>query len=147
MLIIAYSAQHVFGLEPCVLCLYQRVPYVATAMLATLGVGLAGEGRISGVVVGLCGVVFLTGAWLAFYHVGVEQHWWGSIAACGGGTSTELTLEQLKAGLATKPPKPCDQVDWTLFGVSLAGYNALASLGLALFSLAGARTLLRRRTP
>jgi disulfide bond formation protein DsbB len=116
-------------------------------VLAALGVGLAGRGRFSGLIAGLCGVVFLTGAGLALYHVGVEQHWWGSIAACGGGASTDMTLEQMRAALAAKPPKPCDQVDWTLFGVSMAGYNVLASLGLAAFSLAGARTLLRSKTP
>ena len=143
----AYTAQYLFGLEPCVLCLYQRVPYVATAVLAALGMGLAGEGRIPSTIVGLCGIVFLTGAGLAIYHVGVEQHWWGSIAACGGGAPAEMTLEQLTAALAAPPPKPCDQVDWTLFGLSMAGYNALASLGLAVFSLAGARTLLGPRTP
>ena len=148
MLAAAFTAQYLFGLEPCVLCLYQRVHYGATAVLAVVGVSLAGEGRMPGMIVGLCGVVFLTGAGLALYHVGVEQHWWGSIAACGGGgVRGDITLEQLRAGLAAKPPKPCDQVDWTFFGVSLAGFNALASLGLAVFSLAAARTLIRRGRP
>ena len=148
VLIGAFAAQHLFGLEPCVLCIYQRVPYVIAAMLATVGVGLGGEGRAGAAIAGLCAVVFLTGAWLALYHVGVEQHWWGSIAACGGGQPGAMTLEQLKAGLAAgSPAKPCDQVDWTLFGVSLAGYNALVSLGLAVFSLLGARALLRGKSP
>ncbi|HJO97373.1 MAG: disulfide bond formation protein B [Rhodospirillales bacterium] len=149
VLISALAAQHLFGLEPCALCIYQRVPYVITAMVATVGVGLGGEGRAGGVVVGLCAVVFLTSAWLALYHVGVEQHWWSSIAACGtSGAPGDMTLEQLRTGLAAgKPPKPCDQVDWTLFGVSLAGFNALVSLGLAVFSLAGARAILRGKSP
>ena len=146
-LVAAFTVQYLFGLEPCVLCLYQRVPYGATAGLAIVGAVLAGEGRMSGVIVGLCGVVFLAGAGLAFYHVGVEQHWWGSIAACGGAAPGDMTMEQLRAGLAAQPPKPCDQVDWTLFGVSLAGYNVLSSLSLAVFSLAGARILIGRRTP
>jgi disulfide bond formation protein DsbB len=143
----AFTAQYLFGIEPCVLCLYQRVPYGATAVLAVGGVSFAGEGRMAGMIVGLCGVVFLTGAGLAFYHVGVEQHWWGSIAACGGGAPGDMTVEQLRAGLAAQPPKPCDQVDWTLFGVSLAGYNVLSSLSLAAFSLAGARILIGRGAP
>ncbi len=143
----AFTAQYLFGLEPCVLCLYQRVPYGATAVLAVGGVSFAGEGRMAGMIVGLCGVVFLTGAGLAFYHVGVEQHWWGSIAACGGAAPGDMTVEQLRAGLAAQPPKPCDQVDWTLFGVSLAGYNVLLSLALAAFSLAGARILIGRGAP
>ena len=148
MLAAAFAAQYLFGLEPCVLCHYQRVPYGATTVLAIVGVSLAGEGRMPGIIIGLCGVIFLTGACLAFYHVGVEQNWWGSIAACGGGEArADITLEQLQAGLAAKPPKPCDQVDWTVFGVSLAGFNALASLGLAVFSLTASRTLIRRGRP
>ena len=149
VLVSVFTAQHLFGLEPCVLCIYQRVPYVITAMLATVGVGLGGEGRAGAFIVGLCAVVFLTGAWLAVYHVGVEQHWWGSIAACGaGGAPGDMTLEQLRAGLAAgKPPKPCDQMDWTLFGVSMAGYNVLVSLALAVFSFVGARALLRGKSP
>ena len=50
--------------------------------------------------------------------------------------------ETLRAQLAARPPKPCDQVDWTLFGISFAGYNLMASLALAVFSLAGARRLM-----
>ena len=63
---------------------------------------------------------------MAFYHVGVEQHWWGSFAACGGELATDLTLEDLKAQLGggNIPRKPCDRIDWELFGLSLAGYNA-----------------------
>ena len=144
----AFTAQYLFGLEPCVLCLYQRGPYGAAAVLAIVGIGLAGEGRMSGVIVGLCGFVFLTGAGLASYHVGVEQHWWDSVAACGGGGMPgDMTVAQLRAGLAAQPPKPCDQVDWTLFGVSLAGFNVLSSLSLAVFSFAAARTLIRRGLP
>ena len=96
-------------------------------------------------IVGLCAAVFLAGAALAFYHVGVQQHWWGSFAACGAQLATNLTLEDLKAEPSGGAPavKPCDRVDWTLFGLSLAGYNAIFSLVLGVACVAGVR-LLRR---
>jgi len=136
----AYAAQYVFGLEPCVLCLYQRLPYVVTAMLGAAAI-LPTEGGARTSVVALSALVFAGGAALAFYHVGVEEHWWSSIAGCGGEPVTNMTLEDLQAGLMEKPPKPCDQVDWRLFGLSLAGYNVVFSLFLAGTSLAGARIL------
>lgn len=137
----AYAAQHLFGLEPCVLCLYQRLPYVVTAILGAAALILPTEGGARTSVVALAALVFAGGAALAFYHVGVEEHWWASIAGCGGELAAGVTLENLRAGLAEPAAKPCDQVDWRLFGLSLAGYNVLISLALAAASLAGARVL------
>ena len=142
---LAYAAEHAFGLEPCALCTYQRVPYLIAGMLAAVALGLSTAPRTQTRLVGLCGGVFLVGLGLAAYHVGVEQHWWTS-PACGGIPAADMTLEEMHAELASKPPRPCDRVDWSLFGVSIAGYNGIASLGLAAFSLAGARLLLKRRT-
>ena len=142
-LAVAYIAEFVFGLEPCILCLYQRVPYAVTGILAILALGLPPRSGVRAASVALCGAVFLAGAGIAVYHVGVEQHWWAGTAACAGALPAEMTVEALRAQLATRPPKPCDQVDWTLFGISFAGYNLMASLALAAFSLAAARRLMK----
>ncbi len=139
----AYIAEFVFGLEPCILCLYQRVPYAAAGILAILALGLPPRSGVRTASVALCGAVFLAGAGVAVYHVGVEQHWWTGTAACAGALPAEMTVEALTAQLAAKPPKPCDQVDWTLFGISFAGYNLMASLALAAFSLAAAQRLMK----
>ncbi len=144
-LAVAYIAEFVFGLEPCILCLYQRVPYVAVGILAILALGLPPQSGVRAAAVALCAAVFLAGAGIAVYHLGVEQHWWAGTAACGGVPPAEMTVADLKARLAGKPPNPCAQVDWTFFGISFAGYNLIASLALAAFSLAGARRLMRAR--
>ncbi len=141
-LAVAYIAEFVFGLEPCILCLYQRVPYAATGILAILALGLPPQSGVRTASVALCGAVFVAGAGVAVYHVGVEQHWWAGTAACGGALPAEMTVEALRAQLAAGPSKPCDQVDWALFGISFAGYNLMASLALAAFSVAGARRLM-----
>jgi disulfide bond formation protein DsbB len=141
----AFAAQYLFGLDPCILCLYQRIPYAVTVVLAAAALVTPTRGPLRPGLVTLCAVVFFAGAALAFYHVGVEQHWWGSIAGCGGELATDLSLEDLKAQLTEGfiARKPCDRVAWELFGLSLAGYNGIASLALGVACLAGAR-LIRR---
>ena len=135
----AFAAEVAFGLEPCRLCLYQRVPYAAAAILAILMFGL--PRRHLAAAVALTAGVFLAGAGIAFHHVGVEQNWWESAAACGGALALPATTEELLAGLSPEPP--CDQPAWTLFGVSMAGYNLVASIALAAACLAGAARLRR----
>ena len=141
----AYVAEVFFGIEPCALCLYQRVPYAITGVLAVLALS-ARPGAVQVATVGVCGIVFAAGAAIAFYHVGVEQHWWAS-PACGGELAAGLYPADMKAALSAPQPKACDEVDWTLFGLSMATYNAVSSLVLAGATLAGARMLIKRMTP
>lgn len=140
---IAYTAQYAFGKEPCALCLYQRIPYAVTGVLALLALALP-PGGPRAAALALCGAVFLAGAAIAFHHVGVERHWWGTLTACGGIPATELTPEQLLAQLAEGAPQPCDRVDWAILGISVPTYNVAVSLALATASLAGALRLRRR---
>lgn len=137
---VAYTAQYAFGVEPCRLCLYQRVPYAGSGLLAILALGLPSEGRARAWAVALCAVLFLAGAVIAFHHVGVERHWWASAASCaaGGGEVAEMTLEEMKARLLAPAEKPCDVVDWALFGLSMATYNVAVSLAMAAAAIAGA---------
>ena len=140
----AYVAEVVFGIEPCALCLYQRAAYAVTGVLAVLALS-ARPGTVQVATVGVCGAVFAAGAAIAFYHVGVEQHWWAS-AVCGGALAAGTSLADMKAALSAPPPKACDEVDWTLFGISMATYNVAVSLALAGAALAGARMLSKGRT-
>ncbi len=141
----AYTAEYAFGLEPCILCLYQRIPYAVTGVL---GLAALFVPRVRTGAVAVAGVVFLAGAALAFYHVGVEQHWWASAASCGaaGGGEGPATVDELRQMLMrVKPVKACDEVDWTLFGLSMATYNAGLSLALGTASLWAADQLRRQR--
>jgi len=133
----AYTAQFGFGLDPCVLCLYQRVPFAIAIML-----GLAGLWRPQwlGMIFTLAVAAFAINGAVAVYHVGVEQHWWVSAVGCGGKLPTQISTADLFASLDKKPAKSCDAVDWTMFGVSMAGWNILFSSGLALASAYVLRT-------
>ena len=144
----AFASQYIGGLEPCVLCLYQRVPYGVVIVLSGLGLGLSGlapppKGVIAGIG-GLCAAAFLINAGIASFHVGVEQQWWRGTEACGGGGTMARTIEELRAQIFAAPVVRCDVVPWSLFGVSMAGYNVLASLGLFVASAIAAREMWRR---
>jgi disulfide bond formation protein DsbB len=130
----AFAGQYIFGLEPCVLCLYQRLPWAAAVVVAvTALLAGAGRGRARPAVwpVLLCAGLFAAGSVLALYHVGVEEHWWGSLAGCAGTPVGSLSIEDLRAEALASAPRPCDRVDFRLFGLSLAGWNAIMSTLLA----------------
>ena len=129
-LITVYTAEYAFRLEPCNLCLFQRVPYVAIAFIGWIG--LKRPNWISaGNLTATASFVFLISAAIAIYHVGVEQHLWQSVAGCGGNAGQKISINQLQELLQKKPPKACAEVDWSLLGVSMATYNAFFSLILA----------------
>jgi disulfide bond formation protein DsbB len=126
--------QFVVKLEPCHLCLMQRWPhYVAIAIL--LVVVMAGDRSTTPWVIGLCGLIFLGSAGLGFYHAGVEQHWFPGPDTCTGPATSAGSVEEMKARILGTAVVRCDEVPWALFGISLAGWNFLASLALAGFAL------------
>ena len=132
----ALLSQYVGGLQPCVLCLYQRVPYIATIVLSGSVLALVMfSGRPQFVItrgaLAVCAVVFFVGAGIAAFHVGVEQGWWRGTESCAGADLNAMTIAELREHLLQAPIVRCDEVAWSLFGVSMAGYNILTSLALA----------------
>lgn len=146
----AFAFQLIGGLQPCELCLWQRYPYAVAIGLTGLGIGLARAGvsrRVLALLLLLCALTFLTGAGIALFHVGVEQKWWQGTSACVAQISGVTTMEDFRQRLLAAPVVRCDEVAWSLFGLSMAGYNMLLSLALGLASLIATRRLLRHATP
>ena len=133
-LAIAYYSELVQGYDPCILCLYQRVPFAVVIVLGIIGLIRPALAPVLGIIGGLA---FATGMSIAFYHVGVEQHWWASAASCGGGLPEQMSIADFQKQLTIKPAKSCDSVDWTLLGVSMATYNVAYSGALAVLSFVG----------
>ena len=130
-LAMAYMAQVWGGLEPCILCIYQRYVYGIAFTIGLLGVlvGLTGVSRLTMV---LAGLTFLVGAGIAFFNVGVELHWWRGTAACHAPIfDLSQSLDALRETMLETKFVPCDEIAWSLFGLSMAGYNTIASLLLA----------------
>ncbi len=143
----AYASEIWGGLKPCVLCFYQRYAYFLAGALGLVGLAPGLGQRPRCWLIGLAGLAFLGGAAIAFFHVGVEQHWWRGTAACHAPTfDPALSLEELRQQMLATDFVPCDTIPWSLFGLSIAGYNAIASLALGLISLWAARPAGTERT-
>lgn len=128
ILLVVFALQYMADLAPCRMCIWQRWPFAVLIVL-----GLAGAFWKPRLVLGITIPLLLVSAGLAGYHVGVEEGWIALPAGCtAGGAAT--SVEELKALLEKAPPS-CDQVGFTMLGLSLAGWNLLISLLLAGFAL------------
>ncbi|HKS88341.1 MAG TPA: disulfide bond formation protein B [Stellaceae bacterium] len=125
----ALASQYWGGLAPCELCLLQRWPWAIAIAAAAVAFVMDNRPSLPWLALGLA-LLFAAGAAVAFYHVGVEQRWFAGPSACTahGGA---MTLEEMKRQILGTAPVLCDKVQWSLFGVSLAGWNLLASLVMA----------------
>jgi len=140
VLITVFTAQYGFHMEPCVLCEYQRIPYWTAGAVALTALTVPTADRPD--IANLLGVLFLCGAALAFYHTGVEQHWWHAATSCAAGEEGAQLPMSFEAFSAT-PLKPlvksCDDLDWTILGLSITVYNTAVQIALALVAFAAAR--------
>ena len=87
-----------------------------------------------------CAFIYFVGSGMAIYHVGIERLWWSS--ECSGSLSQNTSLEELRASLLQKAEKPCDEVNWSLFGISMATYNVFFSGALGLMSVVASKKML-----
>jgi disulfide bond formation protein DsbB len=126
----ALLSQYRGGLAPCELCLLQRWPWAAAIAVSLTALTAGSRAALSWVALVLA-IVFATSVAFAFYHVGVEQHWFAGPSACTASGGGAMTLEDMKRQILGTAPVLCDRVQWSLFGVSMAGWNLLASLGMA----------------
>lgn len=129
----AWTAQYGFGLYPCELCLYQRLPYIGIVAIAGLALVLRIGPDACQQLVFVIACLFLASAGTAFFHVGVELEWWQSSCAPTGPQS--FSFDDIQAALQQPGQPACNEVPFTLFGVSMAGYNLLTALVLAAASL------------
>lgn len=123
----AFAFQHLGGLDPCVLCIYQRWPWVAVIATGLLALAAARNAGLARALLGVAAVAMLAGAGIAGFHVGVEQQWWAGTSECGGVTGQAKTIEELKAQLFATPVTRCDEIAWSLLGISMAGWNLIVS--------------------
>ena len=123
----AFAFQYFGGLIPCVLCLYQRWPHAAAVLIGVLAL------RSKGATLPYLGMLAaLTTAAIGVFHVGVEQTWWEGLATCTVDTLTGISgADLLNTDITVGAPVRCDAIPWQIIGISMAGWNAIASFGLA----------------
>ncbi|MFN3823987.1 MAG: disulfide bond formation protein B [Pseudorhodobacter sp.] len=131
----AFAFEHLGGMHPCQLCLWQRWPHAAALVIAALALILGTRW------LGWLGALAaLTTAGIALFHTGVERGWWEGLAGCSGGSLAGLDVNDLlNPNVVLAAPVRCDAVPWELLGLSMASWNGIASLMLALLWVAAAR--------
>lgn len=137
----AYIGEFIFGLYPCEMCWWQRYAHFAALALALLahvhGSVRPSARTLTALLTSLAGMAILFAGLIGAYHAGVEYGWWQGLTACT--SELDLSADPLEA-IANGPLIRCDQVQWELLGISLAGFNFLISVPAAALVLA----LLRR---
>jgi disulfide bond formation protein DsbB len=135
LLLGAFAFQHVGGLAPCRLCLWQRWPHAAAVLIGLAALALPGR------MLPLLGLLAaLATAAIGGFHAGVEQGWWQGLASCSGGSIAGISMDDLlNPATDVAPPVRCDQIAWSLGGLSMAAWNMVISLGLAAVWLAAVR--------
>ena len=121
------------GYAPCKMCLWQRYPHAVAIVLGILALILT---RFQTQLALLGALAALTTCGIGVYHTGVERDWWEGPTSCTGGGALNLA-DPLNTDIA--PIVMCDDVVWSLMGLSMASYNALISLVLLGLWIAAAR--------
>lgn len=134
LLIGAFSFQHLGGLPPCKLCIWQRYPHVVA-----IAIGLIALRVQNTVLIALGAVAALITAAVGAFHVGVEQGWWEGPTICTSGPVGGLSADALLDQIMTAPLVRCDDIAWEMLGISMAGWNAILSLGLVVLWLTALR--------
>ena len=142
MLLVAHGFELIGHLAPCELCLGQRDVYWGALAEGGGGYALARwRPRWGRTLLLLLAAIFAGETVFALYHAGVEWRWWPGPASCTGVHSGPLTVAQMSS-LLTGPKHhvvQCDQAAWRMFGLSMAGWNALAALALTVATLVAYR--------
>ena len=124
-----YSLEYFIGFEPCNLCIYQRWPWwIAFLLSVTTHLPNLPYLWISRLI-SLAGFSIIISGAIALYHVGIEYDWWSGPSTCTNNGVLPNTLSDLHANKNISLITPCDKVPWSLFGLSLAFYNLIVSIG------------------
>ena len=121
-LTVALYVEYILGFKPCILCIYQRIPY-AIALLVSLIAFFNGNKKTLLVILGL---TFVASFLLSGYHVGIEKGIIEPIFSCTGDNINALEKEEILKSLNNIQPD-CRDVDFSLFGISLATLNFIIS--------------------
>jgi disulfide bond formation protein DsbB len=137
----AWIFQYGLGLPPCKLCLEQRVAYYVAIPLSAmilLGISVGSSQKVLTAALFAIAAFMVWNAWLGVYHSGVEWHWWPGPQDCSGSGGNFSAAGGLLQQMQDARVVRCDEAAWRFLGLSLAGYNVLISLALAVIALWGA---------
>jgi disulfide bond formation protein DsbB len=124
----AFGSEYIGGLNPCEMCWWQRYAHIAALVPAVLAfTAQAGSPRARALTLLAAAAIAASGA-IGVYHAGVELGIFEGFTTCTA-SSTGATTADIFRKIAGAPLIRCDQVQWSLLGISMAGWNAILSLG------------------
>ena len=131
-LVSAYFIQHILGHKPCNLCLIERLPYIFSIIIISLGLILKKFEKA--IIISLI-IIFIAATILSFYHFGIEQGFFEESLVCKlDNNITNLSKEDLIKELQ-KQSVSCKDVSFRIFGLSLATINTIISLILSVITI------------
>jgi len=130
-LIAAYFIQYILGHKPCNLCLIERLPYISSIILTLLSLILK---KFEKIIFILLALIFISATIISFYHFGIEQGFFQESLVCNSDNEiSNLNKEDLLKELQKKAIN-CKDVDFRLFGLSLATINTIISFILSVIT-------------
>jgi disulfide bond formation protein DsbB len=127
----ALLSQVVGKLVPCEMCMLQRYPHYAAIGVAAIAFVIP-DRRATYALVAIAALLIGASGVIGVLHAGVEYKWWPGFTPCTAGFKPGATGMEMIEMLRHAPMVRCDTAQWTLFGISLAGFNAIFSIGGAL---------------
>ena len=138
----AFGSQYLGGLTPCEMCWWQRYAHLAALVPAALAFTAPAASQRARMLTLLAALAIAASGAIGFYHAGVELKIFEGFTTCTSSASGATTADLLKSIIAA-PLIRCDQVQWSFLGISMAGWNAILSLGgaatIAFLTLRGSR--------
>ena len=129
-ILFALYIEHILQYKACKLCLYQRIPYLLAIFVCFIGYNYSKNNKILILII----IIFLTSFLISGYHYGIENNIFEEFSGCSNNTLAITNKSDLLKSLNNNIPS-CKDVNFKLFGISLAGINFLLSLLIVIYSL------------
>ena len=126
-LAVAFYLEYILGFKPCILCVYQRIPYAIAILISLIAFFISNRN----ILLIILGLTFLSGILLSGYHVSIEKGVIEPLFSCTGENIKALEKEEILKSLNNIQPD-CKDVDFSIFGVSLATLNFIISFVLTI---------------
>ena len=126
----AFGSQYLGGLTPCEMCWWQRWAQMAALGLALIALVVPGRA-----LVWLAALAIAVSGGIGFYHAGVELHYFPGLTQCTSTITSGMSSDDILKQIMNAPLVRCDDIQWSFLGISMAGWNAILSLGSALLIL------------
>ena len=127
----AYFVEYILGYKPCNLCLIERLPYFVAIIIILIGLII---NRLEKIILILLAFIFAAATILSFYHFGIEQGFFKESLVCIPNNEINILNKEYLLKEFQKTVVSCKDVEFTLFGLSLATINIIISFILSVIT-------------